>query len=355
MYLNFYNYLIVKLPINYMLAYYQKFEVDKKPDNFKGIYLEINTIDRIPKKSHIYVSNYMSYNDKEIFLIDKNGKYSQSIFNKVKNQNIILSIEEGYNKDYLLNYTIKPLLRDILIRNECAMIHASSFKTNNNTTLVCAWAHTGKTNLLIRNLLNGGEFLGDDITIIDKNLNILPYPVPINLFYYNLRAFPEIKNKIKYSQKIKFFVTSFISKCFSAMNNLSKSSKMKYLFYAGKTFFDSASHVSFDYQKTNKIKFQKNKVDNVYLLERSVSKSNGSYKKTLIPDNDLFANRMQECINYEFQRFNELIASANWIPFYSSDEFEVNKEKDIYKEFAKNIDIHNVIIPQNYDFNKNNL
>ena len=32
-------------------------------------------------------------------------------------------------------------------------------------------------------------------------------------------------------------------------------------------------------------------------------------------DDDLFASRMQECINYEFQRFIELIASANWVPF----------------------------------------
>ena len=48
-----------------------------------------------------------------------------------------------------------------------------------------------KTNFLIRNLLDGGEFFGDDITIIDENLNILPYPVPINLFYYNLKSFPK--------------------------------------------------------------------------------------------------------------------------------------------------------------------
>ena len=70
----------------------------------------------------------MSYDDANIFLIDKNGKYSQSIFNKMRDQNISLLIEDGYDKDYLLNYTIKPLLRDTLIKNNCAMIHASSFK-----------------------------------------------------------------------------------------------------------------------------------------------------------------------------------------------------------------------------------
>lgn len=355
MYLNFYNYLIVKLPINYRLNYYQNFEVDRKPDNFKGIFLEISIVNRISKKNHIFVSNYMSYDDANIFLIDKNGKYSQSIFNKMRDQNISLLIEDGYDKDYLLNYTIKPLLRDTLIKNNCAMIHASSFKIKNVTSLICAWAHTGKTNFLIRNLLDGGEFFGDDITIIDENLNILPYPVPINLFYYNLKSFPEINKKIKFSQKIKFFITSFISKCFNIMNNLSRSSKMKYLFYAGKTFFDSASHIAFDFRNNNEINFNKNKVQNVILLERSVSKSNSFYKKTPMKDDDLFASRMQECINYEFQRFNELIASANWVPFYDSDEFEVNGEKNIYKKFAEKINIYSVIIPQNYDFNKNNL
>ena len=103
-----------------------------------------------------------------------------------------------------------------------------------------------------------------------------------------------------------------------------------------------------------KINFNKNKVQNVILLERSVS-NQIVFTKNTMKDDDLFASRMQECINYEFQRFNELIASANWVPFYDSDEFEVNGEKNIYKKFAEKINIYSVIIPQNYDFNKNNL
>ena len=68
----------------------------------------------------------------------------KAFLNKMRDQNISLLIEDGYDKDYLLNYTIKPLLRDTLIKNNCAMIHASSFKIKNVTSLICAWAHTEK-------------------------------------------------------------------------------------------------------------------------------------------------------------------------------------------------------------------
>ena len=86
----------------------------------------------------------------------------------IKQIKIFLSIEDGYDKDHLLNYTIKPT-RDTLIKNN-AMIHASSLNKKCYQPYLCMGTYR-KNKLLIRNLLDGGEFFGDD-NYNDENLNI---------------------------------------------------------------------------------------------------------------------------------------------------------------------------------------
>ena len=47
-----------------------------------------------------------------------------------------------------------------------------------------------KTNGLLKCLEKGGEYLGDDKVIMDRNGKIHPYPLRINLFGYNFDANP---------------------------------------------------------------------------------------------------------------------------------------------------------------------
>lgn len=348
--LNFYNFLKVEFPENLKLDYFKEF-ISENSINTDYV-LKLTETKSFDKTNHVLVSVYLSYDSdkREIFLIDKNGFYCQSIFGKLNKKETELKYEVGFNPEEIISYIIKPYLRNIFTNNGFAFIHASSFTFGEDATLIAAWAHTGKTNTLITNILKGAEYLGDDLSIVSEFGEIKPFPVPINLFYYNLRDIPEIRKKIGIQNKIKFFFTRKIAGIFKYFNRISKSPKMKYLFYAGKVFFDSASHVPYyvpyGYNlNDSKIKFF---VKNVFLLER-VTEINKSPVSLLI-EPDLFAQRMQECINYEFQRFNELVTSAKWVPFYNGDDISENKEFAIYKSFASKNKIYNILIPQKFDF-----
>ena len=351
LYLNFYNILKVECPSNIDLNYFNSFKTSSKKID-KEVFLKLNEVDKIDKSNSLLVSNYLAYNsdNKQIFLIDKNQKYSESIFGLVNDKNITINFEKGFSSEQIVSYIIKPILRKVLIKNNLALIHASSFVNDNGATLIAAWAHTGKTSTLLRNIINGSEYLGDDLSVIGADGYIKPFPSPINLFYYNFKQIPELKSFLKTSFKLKFFLTTTISSIFNFLNKLASSEKMKYLFYAGKTFFDAASHVPFKIkpkylEHIETVNF--NVVKNI-LLERSCSKENKIIVLDITAED--FSYRMQKCINYEFQRFNELTLSALWIPFYNGEDLSNDDEYSIYLKFAKKIKPENIVIPQQMDF-----
>ena len=340
----------IKINGDYKLDYFSSFISTEKIFDKSKYKIKMDYFNENPQNI-TYVSNYMAYENstKKIFLIDKNQKISDSIFGSLNSENINMHFQPGFSSNDIESYIIKPFLRKVLVKEGMAFIHASSFSNirNNNkdSILISAWAHTGKTNTLIANLLKGAIYYGDDLSVICRDGSILPFPVPINLFYYNLQAFPGIRKSIPVTQNIKFKLTSFISSIFEFLNKISKNEKMKYLFYAGKTFFDSASHVPFknygSLNNTEKLNCRK-----LVLLERFSSKI--GINKGI--SSELFSKRMQLCINYEFQRFNELSTSALWIPFYDgSDLFDENYEYDIYYSFCQNIPPTNVLIPRGYN------
>lgn len=352
--LNFYDLLKVEVPSSVYPQLYSHFEVNDNSDEKCPWKLSFEEVEEIDKRSLTMVSNYMAYsNEKEIiYILDKNGRYCRSIFGMLDKNSVKIIYEKGFSRDFAINFIIKPLLRSVLLKNGLAFIHASSFCRKGKAVLMAAWAHTGKTSTLLSNVMNGAEYLGDDLSVIDKDGYVRPFPVPINLFYYNFKQIPAIKNQLTLSFKLKFVITNSIASFFSLLNHLAWSSKMKYLYYAGKTFFDAASHVPFQVKRKPNTRIQEVKyaANKTVLLERTSSTEPNSEIITYDLSNDLFSSRMQHCINYEFQRFNELSISALWIPFYQGNDLPRDLEKEIYLSFVKNSKLKGVRIPQKMNF-----
>ena len=352
--LNFYDLLKVETPSSIFPDVYRPFEVNDMTHEECKWSLTFQEVENIDKHQLKMVSNYMAYSDVQetIYLLDKNGRYCSSIFGFLDKKSVTIKFERGFSKDWVLNFIIKPFLRNVLLENNIAFIHASSFSRKRKAVLMAAWAHTGKTSTLLSNVMDGAEYLGDDLSVIDKEGNVRPFPVPINLFYYNFKQIPAIKNQLTLSFKLKFVITNTIASLFGLLNRLAWSSKMKYLYYAGKTFFDAASHVPFEIKPKRNPRIQdlKYPVNKAVLLERTSSEEPNSKIITCDLSNELFSSRMQHCINYEFQRFNELSTSALWVPFYQGSDLPVDREKEIYLSFARNSQLKGMSIPQKMNF-----
>jgi len=105
-------------------------------------------------------------------------------------KNIVIEYEHNTSPAFLFNTIFPPLLRRHLSTESKTLLHASSAAINGKAYVYCGWSHSGKTNGLLKCLEEGGEYLGDDKVIMDKNGRIHPYPLRINLFGYNFDANP---------------------------------------------------------------------------------------------------------------------------------------------------------------------
>lgn len=81
-----------------------------------------------------------------------------------------------------------PFFKRHLLAAGCAFLHASGWARPNGATVVSAWGGTGKTNRMIRELLSGAEYFGDDLVIVRRDGFVVPFARRINLFGYNAQA-----------------------------------------------------------------------------------------------------------------------------------------------------------------------
>lgn len=312
--------------------------------------LEIKATKRINDSNCVNVSTYMKYDDENIYLCDKNGKLCHSLFGKSDSNCVEIACEVGFDFSELLAYVIKPFLRYKLMACGMAFVHGSSFRFRGKNYIIAAWAHTGKTSVLISALENGGQFLGDDFSVISKHGEIYPYTVPINLFDYNFENHETLRKRQSFSRRAKLATAKVLARILSFFQSISASSKMKYLFYAAKTFFQASIHIAVFPEQINaecRI-LEKSKIDKVVLLE---SAAQFGLHGNVSVSAEVLAERLQHCINYEFQRFNELYTSAKWVPYYKGEKSFENKEADIYLSCFRNCDnTCNQILPKTKTF-----
>ena len=293
--------------------------------------LSIYAVDKIDVTKTINISVYMKYDEERIYLCDRNDKICESLFGLFSRNQVNINCEIGFSYSDILAYIVKPYLRFKLIENGMAFIHASSFVYDDKGYVIAAWAHTGKTGTLLAALKNGAKFMGDDLTVVNIHGEILPYPVPINIFDYNLKQGKGLLIKKRLSSRIKMGVAGLIANVFLLLNKTFRNPKMKYLFYAGSIFFQNSAHVAVFSEAINGLEeYQgKIKIHKFVLLERGEKLRRHSVENV---DNELISKRLQQCIHYEFQRFNELYTSAQWVPYYKRENSVEEKEMEIYKE-----------------------
>jgi len=332
-------------------TYADRFKVPSLNDCKSAYTLTVTAVDRMDTDHYVNVSVYMKYDKEDIVLCDKNGKNCQSLLGKFDQRNVTLTCERGYDYSELISYTIQPFLRYSLLKCDMALIHASSFQLDGSKVLVAAWAHTGKTAMLLSALKRGARYFGDDLSIVSAQGELYPYTVPINLFDYNLENNETLKAHLTTAQRVKMKTAQRIAKIFHIMQQFSKSSKMKYLFYAGKTFFEGSIHIALfpDQIFPGACDSPKGPIDNVILLERSQHLSHSQKNPCSL---DRFAERLQHCINYEFQRFNEITTSAKWTPYYEGDKSLERREKDVYRRCFQKHNLVREIVAADQDFDE---
>ena len=89
----------------------------------------------------------------------------------------------------LYTNVVEPVLRWAFVERGHALVHAAGLEVDGSAYFITAQTDTGKTTTMLK-MLQGGDyrFLADDLTIIDREGGVLPYPKPLTISAHTLHA-----------------------------------------------------------------------------------------------------------------------------------------------------------------------
>ena len=203
---------------------------------------------------------------------------------------------EAQKDNFLIEYTSKSSggmvfhIMEVLIRfyaplYEIMFLHASGFVIDNRVTLINAFGGSGKTEVMLKALLNGAGFIADDLIIVNKDGQVFPYPalIPLRIHHYDDNLLAKLKIP-KYKWKLANF-------CYKKSGRITRrifnSMNIKY-------FVRNLPYVAFTGKETQ-LKYYD--VDHFYWIESSDITSFKEIKK------QNFYDKMVVCLENESRKY----------------------------------------------------
>lgn len=278
----------------------------------------------------------------------------------VRNGSNYMAVEPGWDHLYVspnwepfyATYPVEFRIRQELVKEGCALVHASGVELNGETTLFPAWRGGGKTNTLLSLLREGAGYLSDDRLWVGTDGIALGYPLSVNLQPYNVRSFPEIEIRHddlqdyvrdEVSQIIETNLDSngsIIHKGISFLNQ-------KFLQENGRTFtdvsevFPRAEHVA------------ESTVDNVAVLRAAPNRDH-------VVVEEMSAEEMvSEVTAISYYEWNELLeeyfraydALCPGPTFVDQLENVIDAEEEAFRQLFNEVDTYRVSVPRTADWN----
>lgn len=113
---------------------------------------------------------------------------------------------DAQNDNFIIEYTSKSNggmvfhVMEVLTRfyaplYDIVFLHASGFIIDNRVTLINAFGGSGKTEVMLKALLDGARFIADDLAIVNKDGQVFPYTtlIPLRIHHYDDNLLAKLK------------------------------------------------------------------------------------------------------------------------------------------------------------------
>ncbi len=104
---------------------------------------------------------------------------------------VIASPLVGWSPHVLYTNAVEPILRWVLVRKDCALMHGATIAFGDDALFITAQTDTGKTTTVLHTVRNNhetGRFLADDMTIVSPDGTVANYPKPLTISKHTLQA-----------------------------------------------------------------------------------------------------------------------------------------------------------------------
>jgi hypothetical protein len=302
------------------------------------------------EKESLYVDHLAGWNNNLIYLYDREGNRVGFDYETIFEKEVNIYVDEKFDCNKFFVYVLEPIIRmNLIANNDIVMLHSSAVGTKEGVLVFPAWGGTGKTNLMLELLSEGYDFYGDDLVLINQKGQVFSYLKPLNLFDYNLKAFPHIKLN-------KSLRTIFVKVTRNIINNLYKVCRF---FFNQRSLIIRVLGILLDYSKpASNIKIDVSKLfpnikkgnnSKAHIAFFLVKSSNDSLEYRKINNIGELTNKIIGCHNYEWKKFEDIY----YIYQFSSgknldrkiDEIKT-KEREILNSFFNNVDVYQVFVPK---------
>jgi len=262
------------------------------------------------------------------FVKDTKGNLAQLDFHKFTEKDIAINVESEFDLYYLYNFIIEPLLIIWSAEKGILYLHASGIcDDKRKATIFPAWRTTGKTHAILTLIKEGYRFVGDDYCLV-KDGKVYLYPKSINLFSYNLRAFPSVYKSIPLKTVLRLRITYRIKQALYWLSQFLPGPLAK-VFYR----LSELAEVSTNIKVTPKqLEIKTREVSNlakVILLQKAKFQSQKMVELT----REQMIQKLNNIINYELEEFYKIYKKYRYLfpekPVSIVEGFSVNYRKAI--------------------------
>lgn len=151
----------------------------------------------------------MMYKRGDVYYInDGRDRYAEWIEPQAGGDHVVIRIDPQFKPYRAYYYVVLPLLKLFFNRHGCTFIHSAAVEMDGKRYALCGWGGTGKTNTLLRLIERGAVYLSDDLTVVDRQGNLYPFPRSINVYHYNLEGVPGLARRMTRRQRMRARIAS---------------------------------------------------------------------------------------------------------------------------------------------------
>lgn len=151
-------------------------------------------------RPHIPLSAAVGYDEKGAVWFDRGGNKVHITFHEFQNNPTRLYIDPEFDLSFF-GIILEYLVAFKSLQHGFSLCHAASFIHKDKVVLLPAWRQTGKTNLLLSILQDGGQYMADDWSYLSKQGYILPFPKRVHLLFYNFALHPTLLQSLPPDQR----------------------------------------------------------------------------------------------------------------------------------------------------------
>lgn len=283
--------------------------------------VNLKIVKKIKVDKKYFVENDVIADSNNFVILDTKNNKCKVNFHDFTNKSINIEIENNFDLYYLFTFIIEPLMIIWGAKHNLLFLHASGLAKKGKVTIFPAWRNTGKTNTILESCKKGYQFNGDDFCLL-HNKEVYLYPKALNLFSYNLRAFPHVFNYLGKSTEYRLKMTTFVKKMLFNLSQIFSGPISKVLFRISQLAEVSTNIKLFPEQLGIEV-CEKGNLTNVFLLQKANLVKPKIEKINLI----IAQEKISSIILYELKDFFEV---------YSKYLFLFSKKHEIISGFESN-------------------